>query len=69
MVERVLTDAALRERLVAEASEHVLSFDWGEIAAQTARLYTDLLDRPRKAPGEDFELADPPDGGIGQLGA
>ena len=39
MVERLLTDAELRERLVAEASEHVLSFDWADVAAQTAALY------------------------------
>jgi glycogen(starch) synthase len=45
MVERVLTDAALRERLVAEASEHVLQFDWAEIAGQTAALYRRLGSR------------------------
>jgi glycogen(starch) synthase len=39
MVERLLTDDALRERLVAEASEHVLGFDWADVAAQTAELY------------------------------
>jgi glycogen(starch) synthase len=39
MVERMLTDAPLRERLVAEASEHVLRFDWADIARQTAGLY------------------------------
>jgi glycogen(starch) synthase len=38
-VERVLTDAELRDQLVAEASEHVLRFDWGDIAVQTAALY------------------------------
>jgi glycogen(starch) synthase len=42
MVERLLTDDELRDRLVAEASEHVLSFDWGEIAAQTAEIYVEL---------------------------
>ena len=36
MVERVLTDDELRERLVAEASEHVLRFDWADVARQTA---------------------------------
>jgi glycogen(starch) synthase len=40
MVERVLGDAALRERLVAEASEHVLRFDWGDVAERTADLYS-----------------------------
>jgi glycogen(starch) synthase len=39
MVERLLTDAALRDRLVAEASEHVLSFDWADVAKQVAALY------------------------------
>jgi glycogen synthase len=43
MVERVLTDAALRDRLVVEASEHVLRFDWGDIARQTADVYAGLL--------------------------
>ena len=42
MVERVLTDDELRERLVAEASEHVLGFDWADIAATTAGLYRAL---------------------------
>jgi glycogen synthase len=42
MVERVLTDAPLRERLVAEASEHVLRFDWGDVARQTAAVYAEL---------------------------
>ena len=30
MAERLLTDDELRERLVAEASEHALSFDWAD---------------------------------------
>ena len=34
MVERVLTDDELRDRLVAEASEHVLRFDWADVAEQ-----------------------------------
>jgi glycogen(starch) synthase len=42
MVERLLTDDELRGRLVAEASEHVLRFDWGEIASETASLYEQL---------------------------
>ena len=41
----MLTDDALRDRLVAEASEHVLRFDWADIAAQTAALYGDLAPR------------------------
>jgi len=43
MVERMLTDAPLRDRLVAEASEHVLRFDWAEIARETTGLYDALL--------------------------
>src|SRR5205807_4009971 len=42
MVERLLTDDALRDRLVAEASEHVLSFDWADVARQTSALYAEL---------------------------
>jgi glycogen(starch) synthase len=42
MVERLLTDDALRDRLVAEASEHVLRFDWADIARQTEALYREL---------------------------
>src|SRR5215211_1681018 len=39
MAERLLTDVELRDRLVAEASEHVLSFDWADVARQVARIY------------------------------
>ena len=42
MMERVLSDEQLRERLIAEASEHVLRFDWADIARQTAEIYGDL---------------------------
>jgi glycogen(starch) synthase len=42
MVERLLTDDRLRERLVAEASEHVLRFDWADVARQTATVYDSL---------------------------
>jgi glycogen(starch) synthase len=45
MVERVLTDDALRDRLVAEASEHVLRFDWADVARQTGELYGELVRR------------------------
>ena len=47
MIERVLTDEALRDRLVAEASEHVLRFDWADVARQTAARYASLR---RRAP-------------------
>jgi glycogen(starch) synthase len=48
MVERVLTDGVLRERLVAEASEHVHRFDWTDVARRTAAIYDDLA-RPARA--------------------
>jgi len=44
MMERVLTDAQLRDRLVAEASEHVLRFDWADVARQTRAVYERLSD-------------------------
>ena len=39
MAERLLTDNELRERLVAEAQEHVLTFDWADVARQVAAVY------------------------------
>jgi len=42
MIERLLVDRALRERLVTEASEHVLRFDWDDIAERTRGIYGDL---------------------------
>jgi glycogen synthase len=48
MAERLLTEDDLRDRLVAEASEHVLTFDWADVARQTAELYRGLAaPRPR----------------------
>ena len=35
MIERLLVDDELRDRLVTEASEHVLRFDWDDIAQRT----------------------------------
>ncbi len=43
MAERLLTDAKLRERMVAEASEHVLSFDWADVARQVAGVYAEAV--------------------------
>jgi len=43
MAERLLTDSELRERLVAEASEHVLSFDWADVARQAAVVYSEVV--------------------------
>jgi glycogen synthase len=42
MIERLLVDDQLRDRLVAEASEHVLRFDWDDIAARTRDIYDAL---------------------------
>ena len=47
ILERVLADDAERAQLVAEAREHVLRFDWGEVARQTLSLYGELA-RPRR---------------------
>lgn len=42
MIDRLLTDEQLRDRLVAEAQEHVLQFDWQDIGRQTVDLYAEL---------------------------
>ena len=44
MVERVLTDNELRDRLVAEGSEHILRFDWADVAERTAEVYGEVTD-------------------------
>ncbi|MDQ3742442.1 MAG: glycosyltransferase family 4 protein [Actinomycetota bacterium] len=41
-IERVLVDADLRDRLVAEGREHVRRFDWADVARSTASLYGEL---------------------------
>jgi glycogen(starch) synthase len=41
-MERVLTEPGLHDRLVAEGLEHVLRFDWADVAAQTSSLYDEL---------------------------
>jgi glycogen synthase len=49
MIERLLVDDALRERLVTEASEHVLRFDWDDIAQRTRGVYSQLRElRPQE---------------------
>jgi glycogen(starch) synthase len=45
MIERLLVDTELRDRLVTEASEHVLRFDWDDIAQRTHTIYSDLMTR------------------------
>ncbi len=42
MIERLLLDEALRDRLVTEASEHVLRFDWEDVAQRTRAIYDAL---------------------------
>jgi glycogen(starch) synthase len=46
MIERLLVDSELRDRLVAEASEHVLSFDWSDVAQRTRGIYRQLAVDP-----------------------
>ncbi len=43
VLERVLTDHASRAQLIAEAREHVLRFDWNEVARRTAEIYASLV--------------------------
>lgn len=43
MMERLLVDEALRDRLVTEASEHVLLFDWEDIAQRTRAIYDETV--------------------------
>jgi glycogen(starch) synthase len=43
MVERVFSDSDLRDSLIAEAREHVLRFDWDDVAERTAAVYDDLV--------------------------
>jgi hypothetical protein len=38
----VLTDDVERARLVAEAREYVLRYDWGEVARSTRKVYDAL---------------------------
>ncbi|MGH2907181.1 MAG: glycosyltransferase, partial [Solirubrobacterales bacterium] len=45
MAERILTDSELRDKLITEASDHVLTFDWDDVARQTQGLYEDTVAR------------------------
>jgi glycogen synthase len=48
ILEQVLIDDSARAQLVAEAREHVLRFDWAEVARQTLSVYRGLAaPRPR----------------------
>jgi glycogen synthase len=46
VLEQVLTDDAVREQVVAEAREHVLQFDWAEVARRTSEIYAALAGAP-----------------------
>jgi glycogen synthase len=48
MIERLLIDSVLRDRLVVEASEHVLSFDWSDVAQRTRGIYRQLAADPAR---------------------
>jgi glycogen(starch) synthase len=43
MAERLLTDERLRDRLVAEAQEHILRFDWADVARQVEVVYREAV--------------------------
>ncbi len=45
ILERVLTDDEARAQLIAEAREHVLRFDWAEVAGRTRGVYGELVSR------------------------
>jgi len=43
MAERLLRDVVLRDRMVAEASEHVLAFDWADVTRQVTDIYAESI--------------------------
>jgi glycogen synthase len=45
VLEQVLSDDQIRAQVVAEAREHVLQFDWVEVARRTAEVYRELATR------------------------
>jgi glycogen(starch) synthase len=47
VLEQVLTDDEARAQLVAEAREHVLGFDWVEVARRTQEVYGELIPASR----------------------
>jgi glycogen(starch) synthase len=51
ILQQVLTDPETRDQMITEAREHVLCFDWVEVAARTADLYRELAeDHVRRPP-------------------
>jgi glycogen synthase len=59
ILEQVLTDDEARAQLVAEAREHVLRFDWVEVARSTNALYADLTGVPAPRPEPSAAAAEP----------
>ena len=55
----MLTDDAVRAQLVAEAREHVLRFDWGEVARHTQVVYPQAGACQPPAAGAGAPLAGP----------
>jgi glycogen(starch) synthase len=49
-LEDVLADDEARERLVAEAREHVLQFDWETVGRETHGIYAELVGRLAESP-------------------
>jgi glycogen(starch) synthase len=47
VLEQILTDDEARAQLVAEAREHVLRFDWVEVARRTQEVYGELIPASR----------------------
>jgi glycogen(starch) synthase len=58
IVEQVLEDDEARARAVAAAREHVLQFDWNEVARRTRGLYAELLART-PMPSKDLGIKAP----------
>jgi glycogen(starch) synthase len=50
ILQQVLTDPQTRNQMITEAREHVLCFDWVEVAARTAELYRELVQGPVRRP-------------------
>jgi glycogen synthase len=51
VLSEVLADDAARAQVVAEAREHILQFDWGEVARRTLGVYVRLRDATQAGAG------------------
>jgi glycogen synthase len=49
VLEQALVDQETRAQVVADAREHVLKFDWGEVARRTRQVYAQLQSLTRRA--------------------